>query len=64
MMHVQWYQAGSDTLLQETAHPKSLYLIDECDSVSVNALYQKCNVRLLAASEDEPPEDDPSYFTG
>lgn len=64
MMHVQWYQAGSGTLLQELAHSKSLYLIDECDSINISALYQKCSVHVLGVSEDEPLSADfPGYFT-
>ena len=65
-MHVQWYQPGSATLLQEVAHPQSLYLIDECDDILVKAIYKKCQVHHLAPSEDEPPEDPEAcvYFTG
>ncbi|KAI0705891.1 S-adenosyl-L-methionine-dependent methyltransferase [Cytidiella melzeri] len=64
MYHAQWYEHATQTLLQQAAHPRSLYLIDECSDQHVNSIYQRCNVRVLAVDEDEPSAQDGGYFTG
>ena len=53
-------------MLQETAHPQGLYLIDECEEISLQTIYQKANVRTLGPEEDEPttsPITDNDFFT-
>ncbi|CAL1705539.1 unnamed protein product [Somion occarium] len=66
--HCQWYQHGSQTLLQETAHPNGLFLIDECDNIELDAIYSKCNVLQLGATDDQsgfiPSDNDNNFFSG
>lgn len=53
MFHAQWYQHGAYTLLQETAHPQGLFLINECEDQPLECIYQKCNLQVLKARDDE-----------
>ena len=68
MFHVQWYQHGSQILLQETAHSQGLFLINECDNLSIDCIYQKCNLRVLEPSDEEPLPgldfENNDFFTG
>lgn len=58
LFHGQWYQHGSKTLLQETANPQSLFLIDDCEpDIPLASIYQKCNLRELSVDEDEPADE-------
>jgi DNA (cytosine-5)-methyltransferase 1 len=64
--HVQYYSHGAATILRETAHPYSLFLLeDECIDIDLSAIYQKVNVRVLQPGEDEPliTKEDNVYFT-
>lgn len=64
--HVQWYSHGAELILRETAPDYGLYLLDECMDISLDSVYQKCNLRVLKPTEDEPivgPKDN-IYFTG
>ena len=51
--HVQWLQPGCHTILQESAHSRSLFLIEECDDLDLQVIYSKCNLMWLSAGEDE-----------
>ncbi|KAI0077119.1 S-adenosyl-L-methionine-dependent methyltransferase [Panus rudis PR-1116 ss-1] len=66
--HAQWFQQGTRTILQETAHPNSLFLLDECDDLLVDCIFQKCNLRELDVNEDEasykPTGMHNDFFTG
>ena len=53
MFHAQWYQHGAFTLLQETAHPQGLFLIEECDNLHMGCIYQKCHIQALSTTENE-----------
>ncbi|EKM55273.1 uncharacterized protein PHACADRAFT_184086 [Phanerochaete carnosa HHB-10118-sp] len=53
--HGQYYMHGSKLLLQETAHPQALYLIDECDDQQLGCIFQKVDVQELGLQGDEPP---------
>lgn len=57
MFHGQWYTHGSKTILQETAHSKSLYLLDACDSNPTASIYKKCNIKMLGPNDEELPDD-------
>ena len=57
MFHGQWFVHGSETILQETAHSRALFLLNSCDSNPINAIYQKCNFRFLELGEQEPFDD-------
>ncbi|OLL21656.1 DNA (cytosine-5)-methyltransferase 1 [Neolecta irregularis DAH-3] len=52
--HVRWFIHGSDTVLQETAGPRELFLIDECDDNELDSIMGKIEVRLLDSVEPEP----------
>ncbi|KAF4614568.1 hypothetical protein D9613_003147 [Agrocybe pediades] len=58
--HGLWFSHGSKTLLQETSHSKALYLLNACDDIEVAAIFQKCNLTILNAGEEEK-EDDGSH---
>ncbi|THH29585.1 hypothetical protein EUX98_g4594 [Antrodiella citrinella] len=68
LFHAQWYQPGSQILLQETAHSQALFLMNECDDLDLDCIYQKCNLRVLEPSDEEPlpnlAYDDNDFFTG
>ena len=55
LCHGQWFSHGSKTVLQQTAHPQSLFLMNLCDDIPLASILQKCNLRFLAANEQEPP---------
>lgn len=57
MFHGQWFVHGSETVLQETAHSRALFLLNSCNSNPINAIYQKCNFRFLELGEQEPFDD-------
>jgi DNA (cytosine-5)-methyltransferase 1 len=58
VFHGQWYTHGSKTLLQETANPQSLFLMDSCEpDLPLASIIRKCNVRELAVGEDEPTDE-------
>lgn len=68
LLHAQWYQHGSKMILQEVAHPQSLFLMDTCDPIDPATIVQKCNVRELAFDETEPAinvnGNENNFFTG
>ncbi|RPD66509.1 S-adenosyl-L-methionine-dependent methyltransferase, partial [Lentinus tigrinus ALCF2SS1-7] len=55
--HAQWLVHGSKTLLQEVAHPRALYWLNECDDLDVECIYCHCNVTTLVPGQVEPLED-------
>lgn len=65
--HAQWFQHGSQIMLQEIAHPQGLFLIEECDDLYLTCISQKCNLQTLGPDEDEPyaesVQDDNNFFT-
>ncbi|KAK7693946.1 hypothetical protein QCA50_003520 [Cerrena zonata] len=67
LAHICWYQHGSQTLLQECAHPNSLFLTDECDDIPLESIYSHCNLFKLDPSDDQAnfaQTDTNSFFTG
>lgn len=57
MFHGQWYVHGSKTLLQETAHSKSLYLQNQCADNPTASIVKKCNVKMLVPEDEEVADD-------
>ncbi|GLB34766.1 putative cytosine specific DNA methyltransferase replication foci [Lyophyllum shimeji] len=53
MFHGQWFIHGSQTILQETAHSKTLFLLFECADNPTASIFKKCNVKIM---EDGDPE--------
>ena len=51
--HGLWFLHGSRTLLQETAHSNSLYLLNQCADIGVETIYQKANFSILKPSDQE-----------
>ncbi len=51
--HAHWLIPGSHTLLQELAPSQSLFLIEQCDTLLLDCIFQKCNVQALSFNEDE-----------
>ncbi|KAJ3542763.1 hypothetical protein NM688_g5941 [Phlebia brevispora] len=70
MVHVQWFQHGAQILLQELAHPHGLFLINECQDLPLDVIYQKANVTEIHAVDEEPAETSEAlgyfnnFFTG
>lgn len=65
--HICWYQHGSQTLLQECAHPNSLFITDECDDIPLESIYSQCNLYKLDPSDDQAnfaSTDTNAFFTG
>jgi hypothetical protein len=64
--HAQWYQPGSKLLLQETAHPRSLFPIDECDDIPLDSVYTKCSILGHGAEPDTAQSwsSDEPFFIG
>lgn len=60
--HVHWYHHGSKTILHDLAHPRQLFLTDECDSNDLDTIVQKCDVARLGFNRvPEPPDN---FFAG
>ncbi|KAI0064526.1 S-adenosyl-L-methionine-dependent methyltransferase [Artomyces pyxidatus] len=56
--HGQWLVHGSKTILQEIAHPRSLFLMDACDDIPLAAVICKCNLRWLEQDEPDPASEE------
>jgi DNA (cytosine-5)-methyltransferase 1 len=52
--HVQWYEHGCKTILQETAHPYGLFALPECADVPVGTILGRCIVRHMKPGDEEP----------
>ena len=52
--HVQWYEHGSKTILQETAHPYELFALAECADIPVGAILGSCAVKHIKPSDEKP----------
>jgi hypothetical protein len=57
MFHGQWFTHGSKTILQETAHSKSLYLINKCEDNPTASIFKKCKIRMMAPEDEEIIDD-------
>ncbi|KAF9469258.1 hypothetical protein BDZ94DRAFT_1244081 [Collybia nuda] len=57
MFHGQWFVHGSKTILQETAHSKSLYLTNKCEDNPIASIFKKCNIRMMGPGDEEIPDD-------
>ncbi|KAG6876747.1 hypothetical protein C0993_000724 [Termitomyces sp. T159_Od127] len=57
MFHGQWFIHGSKTILQETAHSKSLFLLKSCEDNPAASIFKKCNIKMLGPEDAEPPDD-------
>ncbi|KAF5315922.1 hypothetical protein D9611_004789 [Ephemerocybe angulata] len=55
--HGQWFLHGSRTMLNELSHPLALHPINRCDDQPLNAIYQKCHIRMLGKDELEDLDD-------
>lgn len=52
--HVRWYEHGSKTLLQETAHPYGLFAIAECNDIPLESILGRCDIIRLKPGDEEP----------
>lgn len=57
MFHGQWYSHGSKTILQETAHSKSLFLMNKCEDNPTASIFKKCNIRMMSPEDEEILDD-------
>ena len=63
--HVQWFEHGSKTFLQELAGPQELYLTEECDTIPVASFLDTVNLHVPTTQQNPevgkqlPPR---SYF--
>lgn len=44
MLHVQWFEHASKTVLQEISDPQELFLTELCDSVEISLVVDKADV--------------------
>ena len=52
--HVQWYEHGSKTILQEIAHPYGLFALTECADIPIGSILGPCAVQHLKPGDEEP----------
>ena len=58
--HVQWFNHGCNTIMEELAHPQELFLSHRCDTYSLHHVVGKVTVFMLPdANTIIMPED---YF--
>ncbi|KAG5636823.1 hypothetical protein H0H81_006739 [Sphagnurus paluster] len=57
MFHGQWFLPGSKTILQETAHSKSVYLLYQCADMPVASIIKECKVKMTAPGDTEIKDD-------
>ncbi|KAI0636601.1 S-adenosyl-L-methionine-dependent methyltransferase [Trametes polyzona] len=68
--HAQWLQHGSQTLLQEAAHPRGLFWLNECDDLPMECIYSHCNVSQVwrpgdpAPAESQPTVGENCFYVG
>ncbi|KAI0362522.1 S-adenosyl-L-methionine-dependent methyltransferase [Trametes cingulata] len=55
--HAHWLQHGSQTLLQEAAHPRTLFWLNECEDQLLECIYSHCNLEEWPVGDASPPED-------
>ncbi|KAF7722914.1 hypothetical protein EC973_002594 [Apophysomyces ossiformis] len=56
MFHARYFSHGKDTLLQEFAGNRELFLLDECSDNNLDCVMGKCQLTHLDANEKEPVE--------
>ncbi|KAH8119729.1 S-adenosyl-L-methionine-dependent methyltransferase [Phellopilus nigrolimitatus] len=49
--HVQWFEHGCKTILEELAHPQELYLTSLCDDIPLAAVLARCQCCKLTPGE-------------
>ncbi|KAF5380878.1 hypothetical protein D9615_004125 [Tricholomella constricta] len=57
MFHGQWFVHGSKTILQETAHSKSLFLLYKCEDNPIASIFKKCKVTMMGSEDLESIDD-------
>ncbi|KAI0373036.1 S-adenosyl-L-methionine-dependent methyltransferase [Pilatotrama ljubarskyi] len=55
--HARWLQHGSQTLLQEAAHPRMLMWLNECEDQPIECIYSLCNLEEWPVGAPSPSED-------
>lgn len=54
MFHAQYFSHGKETILEEFAGDRELFILDNCADNDLECVMGKCNVKLLEAEEVEP----------
>lgn len=57
--HVEWFYHGSQTIMDEVAHPQELFLSNECGFPGLHEIAGKVNVVYFADPEKVKPSE---YF--
>lgn len=57
--HAQWLQHGSQTLLQEAAHPRGLFRLNECGDQPLECIYSHCDPQAWPLGDPALPETQP-----
>lgn len=52
MFHVHWFCRGTDTVLGESSDPLELFLVDECEDMTLGYVQDKVNVLYKAPSNN------------
>lgn len=58
-VHVEWFYHGSQTIMDEVAHPQELFLSNECGFPGLHEIAGKVNVVYFADPEKVKPSE---YF--
>jgi len=69
LFHAQWYQHGSQTVLQEAAHPNVLFSMLECNDLPLESVIMKCNITSPQHDDDAllpdyHPRNENNFFCG
>lgn len=58
--HVQWFNHGSQTIIQELAHPQELFLSNDCGQVNLHDIVDKVTVHM--GPQGSLPSQPEEYF--
>lgn len=60
--HIQWFQHGRKTVMEDLAHPQELFVTDLCDDLALVSVVGKANVKKLPPGERPPRLDYNEFF--
>ena len=55
--HVEWFYHGSQTIMDEVAHPQELFLSNQCGYASLHEIAGKVKLAYFAESDKVKSED-------
>lgn len=61
-VHIHWLEHGSQTFLEELAHPQELFYNDTCTSIPFELIVGKVNVHEVIRGQPKPTLQPEEYF--